>query len=105
MKDIIELYDDMSGDFDDELKQRTAQEIAYDNAILAELRKGGSIKQALKIAGEQHPEEALQYDDNTIHDIQAHYEYQLNHERIKARAKQLKSMMKSGRTRTGRTRL
>ncbi len=62
---------------------RTPDEIAYDNAIIKELRKGRPIKKALKIAAGKYPDEALQWDKNTINDIAAHDEYLMNHEEIK----------------------
>ncbi|MCI0693842.1 hypothetical protein L0337_17775 [candidate division KSB1 bacterium] len=89
-KDIIESYNQMTAGFEKELEERTADEVAYDNVIIQELRKGSSIKKALKIAAEKYPDEALQYDDETIGDIKAHYDYLLNHEAIKNRIKQLR---------------
>jgi len=84
---IIESYKQMTTGFEKELEERTADEVAYDNIIIEELRKGSSIKKALKIAAEKYPDEALQYDDDTIGDIESHYEYLLNHEAIKNRIK------------------
>jgi len=87
---IIESYTRMTAGFERELDERTDDEVAYDNVIIQELRRGSSIKKALKIAAEKYPEEALQYDDETIGDIKAHYDYLLNHEAIKNRMKQLR---------------
>jgi len=89
--EIIESYNQMTAGFEKELAERTADEVAYDNVIIQELRKGSSIKKALKIAAEKYPEEALQYDDETIGDIKAHYDYLLNHETIKNRAITMKN--------------
>lgn len=88
--EIIESYNQMTAGFEKELEERTADEVAYDNVIIQELRKGSSIKKALKIAAEKYPDEALQYDDETIGDIKAHYDYLFNHEAIKNRIKQLR---------------
>ena len=88
VNDIIDSYLQSTTEFDAQLRQRTADEIAYDNAILDELRKGSSIEKSLDIAAEKYPNEALQYDDNSIDDIKAHYEYLLNHEAIKNRIRQ-----------------
>ena len=71
------------------LSERTESEIAYDNVILEELRKGSTIREALSIAAKKYPEEALQYDDDNIDDIHAHYDYLLNHKMIKNRIQQL----------------
>lgn len=84
---IIESYKQMTAGFEKELEERTADEVAYDNIIIEELRKGSPIKKALKIAAEKYPDEALQYDDETIGDIESHYDYLLNHEAIKNRIK------------------
>jgi hypothetical protein len=83
MKELIEFYTQFSSEFEEELQQRTPDEIAYDNSILKELKKGRSIKRALKIAAREYPDEALQYTDENLDDIQAHYEFLLNHELIK----------------------
>ncbi len=84
---VIESYMQRNAWFEKELEERTAGEVAYDNVIIQELRKGSSIKKALKIAAEKYPNEALQYDDDTIGDIESHYDYLLNHEAIKNRIK------------------
>jgi len=84
---IIESYKQMTTGFEKELEERTVDEVAYDNIIIEELRKGSSIKKALKIAAEKYPDEALQYDDDTIGDIESHYDYLLKHEAIKNRIK------------------
>lgn len=83
MKEVIEFYHQYFAGFEEELAQRTPDEVAYDNAIIKELSKGRSIKKALKIAARQYPDEALQYRDETIDDIQEHYEFLLNHELMK----------------------
>lgn len=83
MKDIIASYQQYFAGFEEELAQRTPDEVAYDNAVIKELSKGRSIKKALKIAAKKYPDEALQYTDENIDDIQEHYEFLLNHELIK----------------------
>ena len=89
MKEIIDLYNQMSSSFEELLKERTPDEIAYDNIVIKELRKGRSIKKALKIAGKEYPSESLKYKDDNIDDIHAHYEYFLNHELIKAKMRRI----------------
>jgi hypothetical protein len=43
------------------------------------------------LAKEKYPDEALQWDDDTIVDIQDHYEYLMNHEDILSKLKALSS--------------
>ena len=69
------------------LGERTLSEVAYDNAVVGGLRKGLSIKKALKLVGEKYPTEALHWNEETIQDIKAHYEYLRNHEDIRAKIK------------------
>ena len=83
MKDLIGFYQQYFAGLEEELNQRTPDEIAYDNVIIKELSKGRSIKKALKIAARQYPDEALQDTDETIEDIKEHYEFLLNHELMK----------------------
>jgi hypothetical protein len=89
MKEIIDLYNQMSSSFEELLKERTPDEIAYDNIVIKELRKGRSIKKALKIGGTEYPSESLEYKDDNIDDIHAHYEYFFNHELIKAKMRRI----------------
>ena len=53
------------------LKERTPGEVAYDNAITAGMRKGLTIEDALKVAAEKYPEEALQWDETTVQEVRA----------------------------------
>ena len=71
------------------LGERTPGEVAYDNEVVVELRKGLSIKRALKLAGEKYPNEALHLNDETIQDIKVHYEYLRNHQEIIAKMKHI----------------
>jgi len=89
MKDLIEFYQQYFAGFEEELEQRTADEIVYDNIIIKELGKGRSIKKALKIAAQEYPNEALQYTNETLDDIKEHYEFLLNHELIKQKITRL----------------
>jgi len=89
MKEIFDDYMEWNTEFEKELNERTEAEIAYDNVILDELRKGSSIKGALEAAAIKFPNELLQYDTNNINDIRDYYEYLLNHEKIKNRMQQM----------------
>ncbi|HBA54275.1 hypothetical protein [Syntrophorhabdus aromaticivorans] len=61
---------------------RTSSEEAHDNAVVEALNEGYPIEKALAIAGEKHPDEAIEWDKGTIADIAAHYEYLREHARI-----------------------
>lgn len=51
-------------------------------AVVEELNRGRTIKEALAIAREKHPDEAIKWDDSNIGDIAAHYEYLKEHTHI-----------------------
>ena len=84
-EEIFDFYKKRNTGFDEILNERTESEVAYDNVILDELRKGSTIREALDIATKKYPKEALRYDDDNIDDLHAHYEYLRNHEIIKNR--------------------
>ena len=75
MKDLVEPYLKGTQEFSAMTEERTQEEIACDNEVIAGLRRNLSIKEALKVAGEKYLDEALQWNDETIHDIEAHYEH------------------------------
>ena len=66
----------------DIIGERTPEEAAYDRTVVDELNRGRSIQEALRIAGEKHPQQALQWDDDTLGDIAAFYDYLKTHEEI-----------------------
>jgi len=89
LKELIDSYLKDTGGFSSMLEERTAGEVAYDNEVVTGLRKGYSIKKALELAGEKYPDDALQWEDETIDDIKAHYEYLMSHEDILAKIERL----------------
>ena len=89
MRELIEFYQDFSAEFEEELRQRTPEEAAYDTVILQELYNGESIETALEKAAEEYPDETLEYTDDQLEDIEAHYEFLLNHEIIKGKIARL----------------
>jgi hypothetical protein len=91
VKALSDTYLASTAEFSEMLKERTPGEIAYDSEVVAGLRRGLSILKALELAKEKYPDEALQWDDNTIVDIQDHYEYLMNHEDILSKLKALSS--------------
>lgn len=62
--------------------ERTQEEALYDKEVIKWLKKYGKIRKALNRANKKYPEEALKYDEENIHDIEAHYEYLLQHQEL-----------------------
>jgi hypothetical protein len=91
VKELSDAYLDSAAEFSEMLKERTPGEIAYDSEVVAGLRRGLSIVNALELAKEKYPDEALQWDDDTIVDINDHYQYLMNHEDILFKLKALSS--------------
>jgi hypothetical protein len=89
VKDLVDLYLKSTEEFSVTLQERTPGEVAYDNEVVAGLRKGLAIKKALKLGKEKYPDEALQWDDQTIQDIKTHYEYLRDQEGILAKVKRV----------------
>jgi hypothetical protein len=79
MDNTIKAYLDRAAEI---IGDRTSNEIAHDDAVVEELNRGRTIKEALAIAGEKHPDEAIKWDDSNIGDIAAHYEYLKEHTHI-----------------------
>ena len=77
--DILKQYLNRA---DDIISERTADEKKYDIEVIRWLRTGESITMAIGKATEKYPSEALQITDDTLPDIQAHYEYLAEHEAI-----------------------
>jgi hypothetical protein len=61
---------------------RTKDEELYDNEVVNCLKKYGKIRKALNRANKKYPDEALEYDDSNIDDLQARYEYMAEHYQI-----------------------
>lgn len=82
MKNLLESYLQSTREFSDMLSERTPAEVAYDNEVLAGLRKGLSIREALDLAATKRPDEALKVDETTIGALDDHYRYLKSHEDI-----------------------
>ncbi len=82
MNEFIKGYLERSHEI---IRERTPEEVAHDNEVIKQLRKGRNIKKALKMAAQKYPAEALHWDEETIGDIAAHYEYLSEHEEITRR--------------------
>jgi hypothetical protein len=92
MDDLLKAYLDQAEEL---IGERTLEEVAYDKEVIKQLRKGRDIKKALKMAAREYPSEALQWDEETLGDIAAHYEYLLEHEKI---TEKLSALANSGAT-------
>jgi len=91
--DDLKAYLDRSHEI---IGERTPEEVAHDNEVIKQLRKGRNVKKALKMAARKYPLEALQWDEKNIGNIAAHYEYLMGHEEI---MKKLSGLSASGQTR------
>ena len=79
MDKTIKAYLDRAAEI---IGDRTPSEIAHDDAVVEELNQGRTIEEALSLAGEKHPGEAIKWDNGNIGDIADHYEYLKEHTRI-----------------------
>lgn len=75
MKQYLDRSKEIIGD-------RTASEIAHDNAVVEFLNMGLPIEAALANAGQKHPGEAIKWDASNIDGIAEHYDYLKEHEAI-----------------------
>lgn len=87
MKDMFNEYLKSTEEMRAMLALRSPAEVAYDKEVVGGLRKGLSIKKALKRAALKHPGEALQWDDDSISSIRGNFEWLMEHEEIMAKAK------------------
>lgn len=78
---IIKTYIERSEEI---IGERSVAEEKYDREVIRWMRKGKSIKKAIAKANEKYPTEALLVDDDTLGDVQAHYEYLAQNEVIMA---------------------
>lgn len=76
---LIDQYMQRSQDI---IGERTPEEEKYDNELIKCLKKYGKIRKAINKANKMYPDEALQYDEKNISDIEAHYDYLMKHMEI-----------------------
>jgi len=69
----------------DIIGERTPEEERYDNEVVRNFKNFGDMRKAIDIANEIYPDEALKYDDKSIHDIKEHYDYLSKHMDILAK--------------------
>lgn len=82
--DIFKQYLERAAEI---IGDRTPDEERYDREIMRWVERGKSIKKAIAKANEKFPAEALTIDDALLPDLQARYEYLLEHDRIMRRLK------------------
>jgi len=76
MHKILKAYLDHATEI---IGHRSPGEIAHDDAVVEALKQGHSIKESLAIARAKFPDEAIEWSDDNIDDISAHYDYLRNH--------------------------
>ena len=62
--------------------ERSPEEKAYDDEVLAGLKRGLPIMEAIKAASQRFPSEALQVGDAELPDVKSHYDYLAQHQEI-----------------------
>ncbi|MGD8589555.1 MAG: hypothetical protein PVG22_12080 [Chromatiales bacterium] len=62
--------------------ERTSEEEKYDHEVISCLKKYGKIRKAINRANKKYPNEALQYNEEDISEIESHYEYLMKHMEI-----------------------
>ena len=85
--DILKQYTERANEI---IGERTPDEEKYDREVIRWIRRGKSIRKAIAEANEKYQTEALQVNDDTLADAQAHYEYLAEHDAIMERLDTLK---------------
>ena len=75
----LELYLERANEI---IGERCKEEKLYDDEVVKCLKKYGKIRKAVNHANKKYPEEALQYDDSNIAELQERYEYMVEHDEI-----------------------
>jgi len=91
--DILKQYTERANEI---IGERTPDEQKYDREVIRWIRRGKSITKAIAKANEKYPAEALQVNDDTVADVQAHYEYLADHEALSEKLGALKKMELEG---------
>jgi len=75
--DIVKQYLERAAEV---IGARTSDEERYDREVTRWVERGKPIKKAIAKANEKFPAEALAVDDALLPDLQARYEYLLEHD-------------------------
>jgi hypothetical protein len=62
--------------------ERSPAEVAYDDAIVSHLSRGMNIRQAVRAANREHPDEALEPRSEHWGDLASRYDYIAEHKAI-----------------------
>jgi len=85
--DILEQYLDRSREI---IGDRTPEQEKYDREVIRWLAKGKPIRKSIAKANERFPSAALSVTDDTLADVQAHYDYLAEHEKIMRKLKMIR---------------
>jgi hypothetical protein len=77
--DVLQQYLDRAKET---IGDRTPEQVQYDNEVIRWIVRKKNIRKAIAKANEKYPSEALIPTEDTLADIQAHYEYLAEHEKI-----------------------
>jgi len=86
--DILKQYTERANEI---IGERTPDEQKYDREVIRWMRRGKSITKAIAKANEKYPTEALQVDNDSLVEVQAHYEYLAEHDAIMEKLDALKN--------------
>ena len=78
-EDSMSLIDQYMQRSQDIIGERTKEEEQYDNELIKWLKKHGKIRKAINKANKKYPDEAIQYNEENIGEIEAHYDYLMKH--------------------------
>ena len=76
--------------------ERSPSEIKYDDEVIKGLKRGKSIRKAIKGAGKKYPDEALKLDESNVEDVTAHYEYLREHQEILRKLQAIQKVSRNG---------
>ncbi|HAF13426.1 MAG TPA: hypothetical protein DCK93_08205 [Blastocatellia bacterium] len=85
---ILKQYTERANEI---IGERTPDEQKYDREVIRWMRRGKSITKAIAKANEKYPTEALQVDNDSLVEVQAHYEYLAEHDAIMEKLDALKN--------------
>jgi len=77
--DFLKQYTERANEI---IGERTPDEQKYDREVIRWTRRGKSITKAIAKANEKYPTEALHVDNDSLAEVQAHYEYLAEHDAI-----------------------
>jgi hypothetical protein len=82
IEDNMSLIDQYMQRSQDIVGERTREEELYDNELINWLKKHGKIRKAINKANKKYPDEAIQYNEENIGEIEAHYDHLMKHMEI-----------------------